>query len=428
MVSDLTRVIEQVGKDKGIDKTTLVETIKAAMLTAARRRYGQLKDIEAQYNEGAGEVELFEFKTVVSDVRNAEMEISLEEAKELDPESECGDSIGMKLDTTEFGRIAAHTARQVIIQRLRDAERDNIYNDFKDRVGEVVNGTVQRFEGRDMIVNLGRAEALLPYREQVHNVSYRHGDRVRAYIYDVRQDTKGPQVMLSRTHPALLVEFFKMEVPEVYEGIVEIKGAAREPGERAKIAVISHDPDVDPVGACVGMRGIRVKSVVQELQGERIDIVPWSEDSAKFICNALSPAQITKVIIDEDAKIMEVIVEDDQLPLAIGKKGQNVRLAAKLTGWQIDIQSVTGSDKLSEQAQLDMGRIPGVGEVTAMALPQRGFTKVEDVAEADIELLAKVPGIGEKKAESIKESAIGVLTEEKEAADAEPEAGGADET
>ena len=338
---NLNHIIDQVVKDKGIDRGVLVEALEAAVLSAANKKYRNTRELEAHYNDEAGEVEVFEFVTVVDEVENSYQEIDLSEAREIDPDVEIGDSLGMKMDASSFSRIAAQTAKQVIIQKVREAEREGVYNEFKDRLGELVNGIVRRYERGDLIVDLGRAEALLPHREQVPRENYRQGDRVRAYISDVRMATKGPQIILSRTHPGLLAELFRIEVPEVAEGIVEIQSVAREPGSRAKIAVLSNDPDVDPIGACVGMRGARVQNVVSELRGEKIDIINWTPDIARFACSALAPAEVTRVYVDNDEESLEIIVPDDQLSLAIGKKGQNVRLAAKLTGWKIDIISET---------------------------------------------------------------------------------------
>ena len=339
MVVNLNHIIDQVVKDKGVDRAILVEALESAVLSAANKKYRNTRDLEAHYNDDLGEVELFEFVTVVEEVQDSYKEIDLEEAQQIDAEVEVGDSLGMKMDATNFSRIAAQTAKQVIIQKVREAEREGIYNEFKDRVGELVNGIVRRYERGDLIIDLGRAEALLPHREQVPRENYRQSDRIRAYVSEVKMSPKGPQIILSRTHPGVVIALFHFEVPEIAEGIVEICSAAREPGSRAKIAVVSHDPDVDPVGACVGMRGSRVQNVVSELRGEKIDIIPWSPDIARFACSALAPAEVTRVYVDNEEQALEIIVPDDQLSLAIGKKGQNVRLAAKLTGWKIDIKS-----------------------------------------------------------------------------------------
>jgi N utilization substance protein A len=349
MVANLNHVIDQVVKDKGVDREILVEALESAVLSAANKKYRNTRELEAHYNTEQGEVELFEFVTVVEEVQDSYKEIDLEEAREIDPDVECGDSLGMKMDSGSFSRIAAQTAKQVIIQKVREAEREGIYNEFKDRVGELVNGIVRRYERGDLIVDLGRAEALLPHREQVPRENYRQADRVRAYIAEVKMSPKGPQIILSRTHPSLVIELFKTEVPEIAEGIVEIVSCSREPGSRAKIAVVSHDPDVDPVGACVGMRGSRVQNVVSELRGEKIDIIPWTPDMARFACAALAPADVSRVYVDNEEQAMEIIVPDDQLSLAIGKKGQNVRLAARLIGWKIDIKSETRAAEIEQE-------------------------------------------------------------------------------
>ena len=408
MNSDLSRIIDQVGKDKGIDKKILVEALEQALLAAAKRKYGLKQEIEAKYNEEVGEVELFQFKTVVKEVKNPPSEIGLEEAKELDADVEVGDSLGTKIDISAFGRIAAQTAKQVIIQRVKDAERENIFEDFKDRKGEVISGTVQRFERGAIIVNLGRAEAVIPQQELVSRETYKPGDRIRAYVLDVRKTPKGPQIILSRSHPNFLINLFAMEVPEVSEGIVKIVSAAREPGSRAKIAVYSEDSDVDPVGACVGMRGSRVQAVVQELRGEKIDIIPWSDDAAGFVCNALAPAEISKVIVNQEARSMEVIVEDDQLSLAIGRRGQNVRLAAKLTDWKIDIRSESKAervipqlDEIASRGMDRVDRIAGVGEKTAQLLNAAGYMTVADLCQTTAEQLSRIESIGLKKAEKM---------------------------
>jgi len=350
MVGNLNHIIDQVVKDKGIDRGVLVDALESAVLSAANKKFRNTRDLEAHFNDDIGEVEVFEFVTVVDEVVDSYKEIDLLEAREVDPEAEIDDSLGMMLEAGNFSRIAAQTAKQVIIQKVREAEREGVYNEFKDRVGEIVNGIVRRYERGDLIIDLGRAEALLPNREQAPRENYRQSDRVRAYISEVKMSSKGPQIILSRVHPGLLISLFYSEVPEVAEGIVEIKGAVREPGSRAKIAVVSHDIDVDPVGACVGMRGSRVQNVVTELRGERIDIIPWTPDPARFACAALAPAEVSRVYIDNEGQSMEIIVPDDQLSLAIGKKGQNVRLAAKLIGWRIDIKSETNAQE-EEQAQ-----------------------------------------------------------------------------
>ncbi len=417
---NLAHIIEQVEKDKGISRDVIIKVLETAMLKAAEKRFGPNKIIEARYDEDAGEIELFEFKTVVEEVEDEDTEIPLEEARRYDPDVEIGDSLGLKIDARHFGRIDAQTVRQIIFQKVREAERDAIYNEYIEKKGEIVIGIVQRFERGDIIVDLGKTEAVLPRKEQVKRETYRQGERIRGLVIDVRADVKGPQVVLSRTHPGFLVKLFQMEVPEIYEGIVEIKAAAREPGERAKIAVASNNPDVDPVGACVGVKGSRVQAVVQELRGEKIDIIHWSDDPAVLAKNALAPAQINKVIVDKANHSMEVIVPDEQLSLAIGKRGQNVRLAAKLTGWKIDIHTESEAKKLEispeealrkeveariaeEEARQrePVSILEGVGPKTQGILEEAGIETIGDVLEAGTEGLEKLEGIGKKKAENI---------------------------
>ena len=339
MNQEILRIIEQISREKGIEKDVLLAGVEAAVLSAAKRRYGAAESLQVHFNPQTGTLELTLAKTVVAELKDAKAEIALEQAKAFDPEAKEGDVVHIPLEVEGFGRIAAQTAKQVIIQKVREAERDIIYHDYKGREGELVNGVVQRFEKGDIILDLGKTEALLPRKEQSPRETFQRGERVRAYILEVRKSSGGPQIIASRTHPGLVERLFEMEVPEIYEGIIEIKGAVREPNGRAKIAVYSRDRAVDPIGACVGMRGVRVQAVVQELRGEKIDIVQWSEDPASFVANALSPAKIYKINVNPESHAMEVIVEDDQLSLAIGKKGQNVRLAAKLTKWRLDIKS-----------------------------------------------------------------------------------------
>ncbi|HMN01275.1 MULTISPECIES: transcription termination factor NusA [Geobacter] len=384
---NLKHIIDQIVKEKGIDRNIVVEALEQAVLTAANKKFRNTRDLEAHYNPEVGEVELFEFVTVVDEVQDSYKEIDMEEAREIDPDVEVGDSLGMKLDASGFTRIAAQTAKQVIIQKVREAERETIFNEFKDRIGELVTGVVRRFEKGDLVVDLGRAEAVLSHKEQAPREVYRQGDRVKTLITDIRMTPKGPQIVLSRTHPGVLAKLFEAEVPEIAEGIVEIKAVVREPGSRAKIAVYSHDSDVDPVGACVGMRGSRVQNVVSELRGEKIDIIPWSEDAARFACNALQPAVVSKVYIDDENRSMEIIVADDQLSLAIGKKGQNVRLAAKLTGWRIDIKSETtaAEAELLQYSSYD-GATEEVAEEAAEEAPQAVEAAGEVVAEEQAEV------------------------------------------
>ncbi len=402
MLPDLNRVIEQVSKEKGIDKGIIIAALEDAMLSAARRTFGLEHQIEAKFNPDIGEVELFEIKTVVDEVTEPANHITVKDAKAtLDPDAEVGDELLSKLSQEKFGRIAAQAAKQNIIQRVREAERGIIFNEFKDRKGELFSGIVQRFERKNIIVNLGRTDAILPEKEQIPRERYRQGDRIRAFILDVELTSKGPQIVLSRTHPGLLIKLFEQEVPEIYEGIVEVKGAAREPGGRAKIAVYSNDSDVDPVGACVGMRGTRVQSVVQELRGEKIDIVPWTADQAEYVCRALSPAKVSKIIMDEDERAMEVIVPDDQLSLAIGKKGQNVRLASRLTGWRLDVRGEAEAEEEARNARASLVSVPGIGDVTAELLYQHGFKSAEELSTSDVDTVTQVDGVSAEKATTI---------------------------
>lgn len=352
---NLKQAIEQVVKEKGIDYEVVIEAMEQAVLSAANRKYRNTRTLEAHYNHDTGEVELFEYFTVVEDVQDSYKEVTLEEAQELDPECQIGDELGEKIDSGDFGRIAAQSAKQVIIQKVREAERETVFNEYKDRLWDVVTGQVRRFERGDLLIDLGRADAVLPAKAQMPREVLRPGDRVRAIITDILMTPKGPQIMLSRIHPQMLAKLFEAEVPEISEGLVEIINVVRDPGIRAKIAVTSHDRDIDPVGACVGMRGSRVQNVVSELRGEKIDIIPWSADIVRFVCNALAPAQVVKVFLDEEQRALEVIVPDDQLSLAIGKRGQNVSLAAKLTGCRIDIKAEgkTDSAELDDFASFD---------------------------------------------------------------------------
>jgi len=401
----LKREIDQVAKDKGIDPREIISALEEAMKQAARRERGQETEIEARFNEELGEVELFEFREVVETVTDAQHQIAIADAAAFDPGAEVGDEIGVKINTTSFGRILAQTAKQVIIQRIREAERDTVFEEYKDRQGEIVNGIVRRFEKGAIIVDLGRAEAVLPPKEQVPRENYRPNDRVRAYVLEVNKNAKGSQIVLSRACIEMLTKLFAQEVPEIYEGIVSIKSAAREPGGRSKIAVASRDSDVDPVGACVGMKGSRVQAVVQELRGERIDIVPWSADPARYVCSALSPAQVSRVIIDDADKSMDVIVPDDQLSLAIGRKGQNVRLAVQLTGWKIDIKSESKMRELARWLGEAVSVVENCGEAEGELLMQQGITSLEDLARCDLEMLTQLPDIDEKGARAIQQRA-----------------------
>ncbi|MCY1015936.1 transcription termination factor NusA [Pyxidicoccus sp. MSG2] len=430
---NLNLVLDQVAKDKGIDRAVLIATLEDAMKTAAKKHFGQDRELEAKYDPDKGVVELFQAITVMDEIVDpvqAVNQITTAEAHRKGMEVESGDELVFQIfyrdeDAAEakaqddqygdilrlktfrrgFGRIAAQTAKQVILQRTRDAERENVFNEYKDRKNEIVTGIARRFERGNIIVDLGRAEAVLPVREQVPRETYRPGDRVQAYVLDVLRESKGPQIVLSRASVNLLTKLFEMEVPEIAEGIVVIEAAAREPGGRAKIAVSSRDSDVDPVGACVGMKGSRVQAVVQELRGEKIDIVPFDEDPARFVCSALAPAEVSRVIIDEANHAMELIVPDDQLSLAIGRRGQNVRLAAQLTGWKLDINSESRVRELREFASRSLGSLPGINEMLVETLYAHGFRQARDIADANAEMLAQMPGIDPARIPSMQEAA-----------------------
>lgn len=392
--SDLSKVIDQVGKDKGIDKQVVIDAITQGMLVAARKKYGTYREIEAAYNEDTGEVELFEFKEVVPREKyiDEEVEIPLDEAQKLDPNVQLDDSIGIKMEATDLGRIAAQTAKQIIMQKVRDAERNIIFNEFEERKGEIASGIARRVEKGAIVVDLGRTEAYIPPREQIPGEQYKPGDRIQGYLSEVRQTTRGPQIIMSRADERYLMKLFEMEVPEIYDGVVEIMAAAREPGQRAKIAVRSKDHSVDPVGACVGMKGSRVQNIVQELRGEKIDIVPWDEDITRFACNALAPAEISRVFLDDANREMEIVVPDSQLSLAIGKRGQNVRLAAKLTTWKLDIISESSAASRTAESIFNLMLIPGMSETMAQNIFQSGFGSFQAVATAGVDELMTIPG------------------------------------
>ncbi|HDL07780.1 MAG TPA: transcription termination factor NusA [Desulfobacteraceae bacterium] len=422
LTADIKQVIEQVSRDKGIDREVLIKALEEALKSAARKKYGSKIDIETQYNEETGEIEVFQFQEVVEEVTEPDLQISIEKGRELDSDCEIGDSLGIKMDTSSFGRIAAQSAKQVIIQKMKDAEKNAVYNNFINRKGEIINGIVQRIERGDIIVNLGQTEGILKVREQIPKETYRRGDRIRAYILDVQHDSRGPQVILSRISTNFMIALFKTEVPEIAEGIVNVMAAAREPGSRAKISVTSNDSDIDPVGACVGMKGSRVQNIVQELKGEKIDIIPWHVDQAKFVCNALAPAEISKVIIDEENKSMEVIVPDESLSVAIGKRGQNVRLASKLTGWHLDVRSEESYDKNMENGYNSLMKLPDVGDIMADRLVEKGFFSIEEIASASIDDLLQVKEITEKEARRLIETAKEAVTHSDKAYDKSAEA------
>jgi len=413
MANQLRHQIEMISREKNINPDVVIAAIEDAILTASKKHYRNNEDLRSRFNEETGTIEIFAVKVVVEDVEDEELEISLAAARKLIPEAEVGNEIEFPKPTDILGRIAAQTAKQVIFQKVREAERDNVFAEYSDRVGDVVNGIIKRQEMGDFIVDLGRAEALLPRKEQSRAESYQTGDRVRVAIVKVLKAAKGPQVVVSRTDPALLVKLFEMEVPEIYDGTVQIRGCVREAGERAKVAVISREKEVDPVGACVGMKGTRVQSIIREVRGEKIDIVEWQDDPIQFVEKALSPAKISRVtILDEEQRIMEVVVEDKQLSLAIGKKGQNVRLAAKLVGWRIDIKSEEEKRQEVEHEMARMARIvdelrslEGIGEKTVQSLIDAGVQGLGHILEMTPEDLTTIEGLGPKTAEKIQAAA-----------------------
>jgi N utilization substance protein A len=398
---DLNAILSQMGRDKGIDKQVLIEAIESAMLSAARKHYGHNLNLETKFNQETGEIEVVQFKVVVEVVEDPDTQVSLEEARRGDPEAMLGEELGKKLDTDVLGRIAAQTAKQVIMQKVRDAERGVIYEEYKDSKGELMNGIVLRVERGNIIVNLGRTEAILPKREQIQREKYRPGDRLRGMVLDVDRSARGPQIVLTRSHPDFLRKLFELEVPEIAEKVIELKAVAREPGERAKIAVYSNESTIDPVGACVGIKGSRVQAVVQELRGERIDIITWTPDEPSFVARALSPAEVSRVVVDEEQHSMEVIVPDDQLSLAIGRRGQNVKLASKLSGWRIDVRSVSVAEEEAKRARAALGAIPGVDFMHAELLFQHGFRTIREVADATLEEMNEVEGLSGEQAADI---------------------------
>jgi len=409
MNHNLSYIIEQVGKEKGIPRDVLIKALEEAMVSASKKKFGNHLELEAHYNEENGEIEVFQFKTVVEEPKEPDLEISIEEARIKDPECMVGDTIGIKMDTSSLGRIAAQMAKQVILQRVRNAESDVIYNEYKNKKGEIVTGMVQRIEKNHYVINLGRTEAILSIKETIPGETFRQRDRVKGYILDVEKTQKGCTILLSRTHPNFLIKLFEAEVPEIQERIIKIMGAVREPGERAKIAVFSEDPDVDPIGACVGVKGSRVQAVVQELRGEKIDIIPWTKDPAKYVCNTLAPARVSKVYINEEDHSMEIIVNDDQLSLAIGKKGQNVRLASKLTGWKIDINSESEIEKTSKKAIDDLKEQLKISDILARVLYDEYLRDPQDIAKLTPEDMNKITSIAIEDCKMIIDKAKSIL-------------------
>ena len=435
MSQELIAVLTQLERERGVSKNVLLDTLKVAMASAAKKQYGLGKNVDVSFDEQTGEIDVKAAKEVVRIVQNPQSEILLDEARKENPDIQVGDFLSQGVETEGLGRIAAQIAKQVILQRVREAERANIYEEFKERESDLITGSVSQVERGNIYVDIGRTEAILPRREQIFREVYKRGDRIRAYIMEVREITKGPQIVLSRTHPGLLIRLFEMEVPEIYDGIVAIKDCVREPSGRSKVSVVSHERDIDPVGACVGTRGSRVQSIVQELRGEKIDIISWSDDIRTYAANALSPAKIQHITLFEDEGRMEVLVPDDQLSLAIGKGGQNVRLAAKLLGWKIDLKgegeyrriiaeqafssddrqenvadvedqdesiqpTEADGDSASELIELDL-----VGEKMARLLADNGFSTIAAISAASTDELCEVPGIGPKRAELLIEAA-----------------------
>ncbi|MBV9331647.1 MAG: transcription termination/antitermination protein NusA [Alphaproteobacteria bacterium] len=407
---ELLQIADAVARDKSIDKSVVLQAMEEAMQRAAKARYGSENEIRVEIDPKTGETHVSRYLHVVELVDNDKTEISLEDARARNPAAQVGDIIAETLPPFDYSRISSQAAKQVIVQKVRDAERERQYEEYKDRIGEIVHGMVKRAEFGSVVVDLGKAEGVVRRDEMIPRESFRTNDRIRAYIYDVRREVRGPQIFLSRSHPQFMVRLFAQEVPEIYDGIIEIRAVARDPGSRAKIAVISKDSSIDPVGACVGMRGVRVQAVVQELQGERIDIIPWSADPATFIVNALAPAEVSKVVLDEDTHRVEVVVPDEQLSLAIGRRGQNVRLASQLTGWQIDIlteqeESERRQKEFSERTKLFMDTLD-VDETVAQLLASEGFSSIEDVAYVPLAELGEVEGFDEETAQELQTRAL----------------------
>ncbi|MGL4636166.1 MAG: transcription termination factor NusA [Beijerinckiaceae bacterium] len=406
---ELLQIADAVAREKQIERSIVIEAMEDAIAKAARSRYGAETDVHAHIDPKTGELRLSRHLHVVEVIENDSREITLVEARHRNPAAQVGDAIAETLPPFDFGRIAAQSAKQVIVQKVRDAERDRQYDEYKDRIGDIVNGTVKRVEYGNVIVDLGKSEAVVRRDELIPREMFRPGDRIRCYVYDVRREQRGPQVFLSRTHPQFMAKLFGQEVPEIYDGIITVKAVARDPGSRAKIAVISRDSSIDPVGACVGMRGSRVQAVVGELQGEKIDIIPWSEDVATFIVNALQPAEVAKVVLDEDSERIEVVVPDEQLSLAIGRRGQNVRLASQLTGWDIDIlteaeESERRQKEFLARTQTFMESL-NVDEVVGQLLASEGFRSVEELAFVDMGDLTSIDGFDDDTAQEIKRRA-----------------------
>jgi transcription termination/antitermination protein NusA len=407
MSLELKRVIDQISKDKGIDRDMLVDTLEEAVRTSISKKYGDRLDVEVNFNEDTGEIEVYQYKVVVDEILDPENEILLQDALEHDPKVQLDDELGFALNVKDLGRIAAQSAKQVLIQKMRDAEQEIIYEEYKDRIGEITSGIIQRRDRSGWIINLGRTEAVLPRAEQIPKERFHRGDRVEGYIIDVRKESRTPQVVVSRSHPDYMIALFKREVPEVSDGTIKIMNVARDPGKRAKVAVLSKDSDVDPVGACVGVKGSRIQNIVQELKGERIDIVVWKPDIATYAANALSPARISRITVDEDEKTLEVVVPDDQLTPAIGRKGQNVKLASTLLGWKIDVYTETRYGQLNEHQQI-MEQLASAAEISINDFVKQGFESIEQLSRTDDEELKEKLGLTEENLANLK-SAINFL-------------------
>ncbi len=402
---ELIQIADAVAREKSIEKGLVIEAMEDALARAARSRYGHETNVRAEINPKTGETKLWRLLEVVELVENDSAEITIEEARHRNPEAELGDFMSEPLPPIDFGRVAAMAAKQVITQKVREAERDRQYEDFKDRIGEIINGIIKRVEYGHVIVDLGKAEAIIRRDQQLPRENYRNGDRVRAFIMDVRREARGPQIFLSRSHPQFMAKLFEQEVPEVYDGVIEIKAVARDPGSRAKIGVHSNDPGIDPVGACVGMRGSRVQAVVNELAGEKIDIVPWNENDATFVVNALAPAEVAKVVLDEELERIEVVVPDEQLSLAIGRRGQNVRLASQLSGYEIDImteeeESAKRQEEFRIRSEAFMAGLD-VDDMMAGLLVSEGFASIEEIALVEVDELTDIDGLDEDTAQEL---------------------------
>ena len=413
---EVLEALRQIAQEKNVNRDLVLETLEIGLISAAKKRFNTGDNVEVTVDSESGSISVFAEKDVVADgaVEDSGLEIELTDAQEIDTEAKVGGKVKEELPFADFGRNAIQTAKQILVQRVREAERERIFEDYQGRIGEIISGTVQQISRGDILINIGRTEAIVPLKEQIRKERYRQGDPIRAILVNVLKTSKGPQVVLSRTHPNLLIKLFQLEVPEIYEGVIEIKAVAREPGERAKIAVHSNDPRIDPVGACVGMKGSRVQAVVRELSNERIDIVPWTDDEAIFLSRALSPAQVKRVVVDRRSKVMAAIVDDDQLSLAIGKSGQNARLAAQLSGWKVDILTETRFAEIQEEraaTRIALSELAGVGKVMQERLADYGLGSANDIADTTLEMLMNVPGVGEATAEKIYDAAKEMVDE-----------------